>query len=184
MRFPNRKSGKGGGETAMKKDKDQPIGQAGDGPMRKRDLNPCMLCGEVGRLMGRRLREETEKAGMNGSYRPFIHILAERDGLTQLELSKLTHLTAPTVSVTLQKMEQDGLITRTPDPKDMRQVRVRLTDTGRELHHVAFGIIEETEKNVLMGITPEEQELLLKLLGKMRDNLLDERSGQTNHETD
>ena len=81
-------------------------------------------------------------------------------------------------------MEQNGLITRTPDPKDMRQVRVRLTDKGRELHRVAFGIIEETEKNVLMGITPEEQEQLLMLLGKMRDNLLNERSGQTNHETD
>ena len=149
-----------------------------------RELNPCMLCGEVGRLMGRRLREQTEKAGMNDSYRPFIHILHDRDGLTQQELSKITHFTAPTVSVTLQKMEQNGLITRTPDAQDMRQIRVGLTEKGRKLHEVVFDIITETEKYVLTGITPEEQELLLKLLGKMKNNLLDERSGKTNHETD
>jgi len=149
-----------------------------------REVNPCMLAGEVGRLMGRRLREKTEKAGMNDSYRPFIHILYDQGGLTQLELAKITHLTAPTVSVTLQKMEQNGLITRTPDPKDMRQIRVSLTEQGRELHQVVFGIIRETEKNALDGITPEEQELLNRLLGRMKNNLLKERSGQPNHETD
>lgn len=149
-----------------------------------REVNPCMLCGEVGRLMGRRLREQTEKAGMNDSYRPFIHTLHDRDGLTQQELSKITHLTAPTVSITLQKMEQNGLITRTPDPQDMRQIRVSLTDKGRELHEVVFGIIRETEKHVLTGISPEEQQELIRLLGKMKNNLLDERSGKTNHETD
>ena len=78
----------------------------------------------------------------------------------QLELAKLTHLTAPTVSVTLQKMEQNGLITRTPDPQDMRQIRVRLTQQGRELHHIVVEIVKETEQNVLSGVTPEEQELL------------------------
>ena len=149
-----------------------------------REVNPCMLCGEVGRLMGRRLREKTEKAGMNDTYRPFIHTLYDRDGLTQLELSKITHLTAPTVSVTLQKMEHNGLIVRKPDPKDMRQVRVSLTDKGRELHHLVFGIIKETEKNVLSGITAEEQEQLIRLLNKMKANLLSERSDQSNHETD
>ena len=168
----------------MKKDRARTVQPDLNPPPHTRETNPCMLCGEVGRLMGRRLREKTGKAGMNDSYRPFVHILAEWDGLTQLELSKRTHLTAPTVSVTLQKMEQNGLITRTPDPQDMRQIRVSLTDKGRELHQVVFNIIKETEKDVLSGITPEEQELLNRLLGKMRNNLLDERSGQTNHETD
>jgi len=81
-------------------------------------------------------------------------------------------------------MEQNGLITRTPDPQDMRQIRVSITDKGRELHEVVFGIIRETEKNALSGITPEEQQELIRLLGKMKNNLLDERSGKTNHETD
>ena len=166
----------------MKKDR-EPHFQS-DSDLRRKDSNPCMLCGEIGRLMGRRLRERTEKAGMNDSYRPFIHTLAERDDLTQLELSKLTHLTAPTVSVTLQKMEQNGLLTRTPDPQDMRQIRVRLTEKGRELHSIVVGIVEETENSVLNGVTPEEQEQLKMLLNKMRDNLLNERRGKTNHETD
>ena len=166
----------------MKKDR-EPASRI-DPDSRRKDPNPCMLCGEIARLMGRRLRESTEKAGMSDSYRPFIHILAERDDLTQLELSKRTHLTAPTVSVTLQKMELSGLITRTPDPQDMRQIRVRLTEKGRELHHIVVGIVEKTENSVLNGVTPEEQELLKKLLSKMRDNLLNERSGKTNHETD
>lgn len=143
-----------------------------------------MLCGEIGRLMGHCLREKTEKVGMSSSYRPFLHTLVELDGLTQLELARITHLTAPTVSVTLQKMEQDGLITRTPDPEDMRQIRVSITQRGRELDQAVGGIIAETEGKALSGITPEEQQLLKELLTRIRDNVLAERNGQLTHETD
>jgi DNA-binding MarR family transcriptional regulator len=38
----------------------------------------------------------------------------------------------PTMTVLVRRLEQDGLVARTPDPLDARAVRVALTDAGRE----------------------------------------------------
>ena len=146
--------------------------------------NPCMLCGEVGRLLHRCIREESEKAGLTSSYRPFLRQLAQEDGLTQLELAQITHFAPPTVSVALQKMQQDGLIVRTPDPEDLRQIRVHITPKGLELHRLVHQAIVKTEKRALAGLSQEEQDTLKLLLTRMRDNLLSERNGEASHETD
>ena len=125
-------------------------------PWEEMRKNPCMLCGEVN----------------------------EHDGVTQLDLVRATHLAAPTVSVTLQKMEQEGLITRKTDSSDQRQLLVYITQAGRELHDRAREQIVKTEDQALAGITPEERQTLLAILTRMRDNLIEERSAKANHETD
>jgi DNA-binding MarR family transcriptional regulator len=38
----------------------------------------------------------------------------------------------PTMTVLVRRLEQDGLVARTPDPLDARAVRVALTDAGRD----------------------------------------------------
>lgn len=146
--------------------------------------NPCMLCGEIGRLLHQQMREGTERAGINPSYRPFIHFLNEHDGVTQLDLVKVTHLAAPTVSVTLQKMEQEGLVTRRIDPEDQRQVLVYITGAGRDLHQKVREQIVKTEQRALSGVTEEERQQLLAILSHMRDNLVGERREGTSHEAD
>ena len=153
-------------------------------PWEEMRKNPCMLCGEVSRILHQRMRECSERAGINLSYRPFIHFLNEHDGVTQLDLVRATHLAAPTVSVTLQKMEQEGLITRKTDSSDQRQLLVSITQAGRELHDRAREQIVKTEDQALAGITPEERQTLLAILTRMRDNLIEERSAKANHETD
>lgn len=153
-------------------------------PWEEMRKNPCMLCSEIGRLLHHQMRECTERAGVNLSYRPFIHFLNEHDGVTQLELVKVTHLAAPTVSVTLQRMEQEGLVTRRTDPGDQRQVLVYITQAGRLLHDKAREQIAKTEEWALRGISPEERQTLLAILSHMRDNLMEEGSIKANHETD
>ena len=139
-------------------------------PWEEMRKNPCMLCGEVSRILHQRMRECSERAGINLSY--------------QLDLVRATHLAAPTVSVTLQKMEQEGLITRKTDSSDQRQLLVYITQAGRELHDRAREQIVKTEDRALAGITPEERQTLLAILTRMRDNLIEERSAKANHETD
>lgn len=42
------------------------------------------------------------------------------------------HVTPPTATKTVDKLEAAGLVARTPDPDDRRVALVSLTDTGRE----------------------------------------------------
>ena len=72
---------------------------------------------------------------MSHGSRRILFTLAHDDGLTQLQLVKLTHLTAPSVSAALVKLENDDLVKRVTDTKDLRQIRVYLTEKGREYNN-------------------------------------------------
>ena len=117
------------------------------------------------------LRKAGEIAGMPDGYRKLLFPLAHEDGLTQLELAKRTHLSPPTVSVTLKKMEADGLLARLPDEKDQRTVRVYLTGEGRSLNTRVFEGMLKVDAERVKGFTPEEQETFRAMLRRMNHNL-------------
>ena len=117
------------------------------------------------------LRKAGEIAGMPDGYRKLPFPLAHEDGLTQLELAKSAHLSPPTVSVTLKKMEADGLLARLPDEKDQRTVRVYLTEEGRNLNKSVFESMLRVDARLVEGFTPEEQQAFHAMLRRMNQNL-------------
>ncbi|MFD9053424.1 MarR family winged helix-turn-helix transcriptional regulator [Streptomyces zaomyceticus] len=59
--------------------------------------------------------------------------LLERDGQTQSELLESVSLDHSTVSKSLRRMQEAGLLTREPAEHDRRMVTVWLTDRGRAM---------------------------------------------------
>lgn len=59
--------------------------------------------------------------------------LLDRDGQTQSELLEAVGLDHSTVSKSLRRMQEAGLLTRKPTDSDRRVLRVSLTDKGRAL---------------------------------------------------
>ncbi len=106
------------------------------------------------------------------STRLIMICLAHRDNVTQYELVKQTHLRPPTVSVALKNLEAQGYVCRVADGDDGRAVRVLLTDKGKRLHTDTHRRLQTVDGILMQGITPEEEEMLLSLLGRMRDNIL------------
>ncbi|TFV58483.1 MarR family transcriptional regulator [Mycobacterium sp. PS03-16] len=49
------------------------------------------------------------------------------------DLAALDHCSQPTMTTQVRRLEEAGLVTRTPDPHDARAVRIRITDTGRQM---------------------------------------------------
>ena len=78
-------------------------------------------------------------------------------------------LTAPTVSVGVRRLEEAGLLERQPHPADGRAVRLFLTDRGQALQQQARAFRLDKMRRLLAGLTPEEQEMLLALLGRAVD---------------
>ena len=136
-----------------------------------KEPTPLMLINEISKLFCNHMRKHDDPA-LNNSYRHILFHLAHRDGRTQLELAKLTHLKPPTVSVSLAKLEAEGYVERTTDPDDMRQTRVYLTEKGLEVDRRARTAIEAIDKKVTESLTEEERSELLGLLIKLRDNLI------------
>jgi len=134
--------------------------------------SPPMLINEISHLFRAKMRESDNEMQQE-STRLIIINLARKDGVTQLDLVKLTHLRPPTVSVALGKLEKLGYITRSTDRVDMRAVRVFLTEKGRELDRNTIKRILAADEILMKGITQEESRVLTSLLAKMRDNILD-----------
>ena len=139
---------------------------------------PSMLINALSKLFNDRMRQKTEAMGMADGWRRMLFHLAHNDALTQLELVRRTHLSAPAVSVTLQKMEAAGLVTRQSDPNDQRAILVRLTEAGHEADRKVIGAIRETEREMLQGISAEEFEAIRPLLNRMYHNLSGEEAAE------
>jgi MarR family transcriptional regulator, organic hydroperoxide resistance regulator len=56
------------------------------------------------------------------------------------ELIEMLQLDGPTLSPMLKRLEAAGLVTRTRDPRDERQLRVDLTEKGRALRQEALNV--------------------------------------------
>ncbi len=138
--------------------------------------SPMMLINEVSRLMGEKIREKCDSHPvMQRSGRILLIELSKKDGRTQLDLANATHLKAPTISVALQKLERDGYVSRRPDEYDLRATRVFLTERGRALDSDIRRRIMEEESFVTAILSKDESETLVRLLCKIKSNILNER---------
>jgi MarR family transcriptional regulator, transcriptional regulator for hemolysin len=72
---------------------------------------------------------------------------ANAEGASQRELAQHMRIEPPTLTRHLDKLAQDGLVERRPDPDDRRVVRVVVTPAGyerlRELHEVVHELDDE-----------------------------------------
>lgn len=135
---------------------------------------PGLLISEIAKLFHDKMNQNSETLGFKNGYRQILRHLARKDGVTQIDLVRSTHLKAPTISVTLKKMEEEELVRRVTDEKDQRQTHVYLTEKGRKMERAFFEKIMETEDILLRGVSAEEKETLCVLLKKVRTNILDE----------
>lgn len=67
-------------------------------------------------------------------------LLWQRDGQTVGKLGEKLFLESSTLTPLLKRLEALGHVTRRRDPEDERQVRIRLTDSGRALRQKALEV--------------------------------------------
>jgi DNA-binding MarR family transcriptional regulator len=86
--------------------------------------------------------------GIGLTYPQFIAmiLLWDRDGQTVGELGQKLILQSNTLTPMLKRLETLGLIKRSRDSSDERQVRINLTEAGRKLSEQATGIVRSVRK--------------------------------------
>jgi len=112
-----------------------------------------------------------DKLGL--TYLQYIVLVAlyEQDDQTVSALGDKLFLDSSTLTPLLKRLEAMGHLTRQRDPKDERQVRVRLTPQGRKVRERALAFRSELVK--AMGLGPTEFVHLREELLKLRSNLSD-----------
>ncbi len=137
--------------------------------------NPVKLCNEISRIFRARMREECDIDGVMSQpgARLVLSFLAISDGVSQRELVERTHLRAPTVSLIVKKMTDEGIAELRADESDARVKRVYITEHGRQTDRERISDIKNMDSVALRDISDEESETLMRLLSKIRSNLLE-----------
>ncbi len=68
-----------------------------------------------------------------------LHLL-ELGAETQVELARLAHVEAQTMSRTVDRLERAGYVTRSPDPADRRRHMLSMTDAGHRMWQRTQGL--------------------------------------------
>ncbi|MBQ2930297.1 MAG: MarR family transcriptional regulator [Clostridia bacterium] len=123
-----------------------------------------------GRLFDRMLAEADIDA-FNGAQGRILYVLWQGDGLTISQLSAQTSLANTTLTSMLDRMEQSGLIVRTPSPTDRRALLIRLTDKARALREDYDRISQRMNDLYYLGFTEDEVRQLESYLQRILNNL-------------
>lgn len=91
--------------------------------------------------------------------------------LTAGQLAASGLISSAGVTLRIDRLEKDGLITRERDTRDRRVVHCRLTSTGLELIDRLFAEHLENERRMLAGLSAAECEQLGGLLAKLELSL-------------
>ncbi len=104
--------------------------------------------------------------------------LWEQDDIPVRQLAFLTSLDKSTLSLSLSRMEQFGIILRSGDASDRRIVRVRLTEHGKKYRHACAAAMEELTEILFRGIPASERTTFLQVLTQMFDNVSAQEQAQ------
>ena len=101
---------------------------------------------------------------------PIICLLAKQPGgeMSQQELGMHFDLKPGSLSEILSKLELNGLIERSRNPKDRRQLTIRLTETGRENARIDQAARIRFREQAFSALTHDEREQLAEMLEKIR----------------
>ena len=104
-----------------------------------------------------KISEITNDKFLNQKATRFIlAVLSRENGLTQNDLVRVTHMKGSTISITLSKLEEKGMILRKDDGYDMRCLRVFLSEKGYDLASKHREVLNTVESNARKDITPNE----------------------------
>ena len=87
------------------------------------------------------------------------------------EIEEVFHLSHPTVSGLLSRLEKKGFLEFRPDENDRRVKRIYILPKGRQCHETMHRTIEENELRIVQGFTPEEQQQFYSLLERAIHNM-------------
>ncbi|NUU67809.1 transcriptional regulator SlyA [Enterobacteriaceae bacterium BIT-l23] len=91
---------------------------------------------------------------------------------SQIQLAKAIGIEQPSLVRTLDQLEEKGLISRHTCANDRRAKRIKLTEKAEPLISEMESVIDKTRREILAGISQEEEALLISLIARLEQNII------------
>lgn len=119
------------------------------------------------------MTEALEKVDLTASQGRLMAFVAHRgeQPTCARDVEAELHLTHPTVSGLLSRLEQKGFVTLETDPSDRRSKRIVISPKGLACHERMHAVIAENESRIVQGFTPEEKAQFARFLQRAIENV-------------
>ena len=149
----------------------------------KKELPLGYRIAELSKLFREGIRLKANSLGINSTYTYILQFLEKNQNvdITQCDIAKVVCLKAPTISLTLNQMEQEGLIYRIKSDTDSRKMLVKLTQNGLDTSCQLRAVYQNEEALLVNALTSDEYDNLVKYLEKMKNAILEGESKCSNY---
>jgi MarR family transcriptional regulator for hemolysin len=142
---------------------------------------------DVARMLKTYADQRARQFGISRAQWVVLMRLHRSEGLKQSEFAEILDLQPISLTRLLDRLAENGLIERRPDPNDRRANRLYLTPTALPLIEQLTGLGNEMMDEVLAGLDKKAHERLLSDLLRIKDNLrsaIAARQTTTENQTD
>ena len=96
--------------------------------------------------------------------------ILNNNGCCQEDLRAMVSIDKGNITRALQRLEEQGLVERRPDPADRRMTRVYVTQKALALEEEMYNLATAWDAKLTEGFTPQERETLVNLLLRLEAN--------------
>ncbi|MEJ9229643.1 MarR family transcriptional regulator [Peribacillus butanolivorans] len=118
---------------------------------------------QFSRSFTKKLNEQLAKVDLFHSQWLIVYYLNQYGCSTLVEISNYLDVEKPTVTRTVNRLEERKLIEQIPG-KDKRERRIQLTESGERTYQEAKKVVEEFELQLMSGLVEEDRETTLRTL--------------------
>ena len=134
------------------------------------DEQLCFAVYSAGHAFNRVYKPLLDRLGLTYPQYLVMLVLWEQDGMAVKAIGERLQLDSGTLTPLLKRLEAAGLVLRTRNTADERQIQVTLTEAGRALRQVARQVVPEALLCATGGSQPDNNALRDRLIA-LRDRL-------------
>ncbi|BDH13802.1 MarR family winged helix-turn-helix transcriptional regulator [Streptomyces hygroscopicus] len=135
-------------------------------PSRIRAL-PSWLLGRAAARGHRLVADALAGEGMRMMHHAVLSAVDELGPVSQAELGRTLGIDPKDMVAIVNDLQQDGLVTRTPDPKDRRKNAIEISADGRRRLRRTQELGDAANAELTAVLTPAEREQLIALLTRI-----------------
>lgn len=113
------------------------------------------------------------ETGLYAGQETIIALLAEHETLTPSQIAKFIGVRPPTITKSIGRLIEQGFVTKSTGHTDGRQVKIELTDAGREILKKVRKAAKKAEKQALKGFSTAQLKQLETALNQLSANLIE-----------
>ena len=137
----------------------------------KSDKSILFQIAKARNILKKEFEKELRSYNISYAHRVILIRLSEKDGLTQKELAQDTYFEQSNLTLMLDKLEQKGLVRRSPKENDRRAYLIKITPEGEMLIPALIEMGEQIMEKAFQGIPPEKKSEFSRFLELIYDNL-------------